>query len=155
MLSNIEALRLRVRQVEDFLIMLLSVVDLLEVCLLSQKAGGDLDKHKMAVNLFAEKLKIFCTENEAQFDTALKAKVNEFERLVAALADIERDNEERDRLRQAREVLLSYFSDIITQKMREFEQLRREIDEVRIEQDRFEQQQFVEQRRRSGVADAA
>ena len=156
MLSNIEALSLRLRQVEDFFVKFRIVIDLLGVCFRSQKAGGDLDKHKMAVNLFAEKLKSFCTEEEAQFDTALKAKGNEIERLVATLAEIERDNEERAaELRQAGDDLLSYLSDIVSQKMRENEQLQREMDEIRIEQDRLEQQRLVEQRRRSGVSNAA
>ena len=123
------------------------------MCLRSQRAGGDLDKHKMAVNLFAEKLKSFCAEEEAQFDTALKVKGNEIERLVAALSEIERDNEERAaELRQAGDDLLRYLSDILSQKMREYEQL---MDEIRIKQDRLEEQRLVEQRRRSGLADAA
>ena len=156
MLSNIQALRIRVRQAEDFLAKYLIVSDLLGVCFRSQKAGGDLDKHKMAVNLFAEKLKSFCAEKEAQIDTALKARGNEIERLVATLAEIERDNEERvAELRQAGDDLLSYLSDIVAQKKRENEQLQREMDEIRIEQDRLEQQRLVEQRRRSGVSNAA
>ena len=121
MLSNIQALRLRVRQTEEFLAKNLIVVDLLWVCLRSQKAGGDLDKHRMSVNLFAEKLKSFCAENEAQFDTALKARGNEIERLVALLAEIESDNEERvAELRQAGDDLVNYLSDIASPEMREY-----------------------------------
>ena len=157
MLSNrLEALSLRVRQAGDFFEKFGILIGLLRVCFRSQKAEGDLDKHKMAVNLFAEKLKSFCAEKEAQIDTALKARGNEIERLVATLAEIERDNEERvAELRQAGDDLLSYLSDIVAQKKRENEQLQREMDEIRIEQDRLEQQRLVEQRRRSGVSNAA
>ena len=153
--SNIEALILRLGQIEEFCAKLAIVLELLDVCLRSQKTGGDLDKHKVAVHLFAEKLKTICVEHEAHFDTALKAKGNEIERLVAALAEFERDNEERDRLRQAREELIGYVAEIVFQPRRRSDQLQREINEIRIQNERLDLQRLVEQRRRSGVVDAA